>query len=358
MDWSHPIGKDDWFWRGLHLWAMIDNVLFNRHQYRWFFRSLIGLSLSGCFFTCQPDDINQPGALVPPTADQDPVLPQLSVTVSGQQRALHLQTFGNSQHPVAFILPGGPGADFRLLLPLQALSDRYFVVMWDPRGAGLSERVSKTELSIESFVEEIASVKKAFSPDRPVTLIGHSWGANLSLRFAARHPQAVRQLALIEPGGLSREGQKNNRGGSVRFGDGQDFFWQNELLTSTDHAAADYKAVSLEPESLRNYTCDGTIPAEPVWRFGAYQYYILTQTPAGGGNDFSWLNGLQQFGGNLFIVAGSCGAQGADFQQTYIQPVLPGSSIEIISGAGHISLFTDYQAQTIQVLRARLMEYQ
>ena len=339
----------------MHLCSMILNDLST--QSRWPGRWLALIGLGTCLVTCQLHSVEQIGALVPPTADQDPALPQLSVTVAGHRRALHLQTFGNTKNPVALVLPGGPGADFRLLLPLQALSDRYFVVIWDPRGAGLSERVPKAELTIDSFVDEVAAVKAAFSPGQPVTLIGHSWGANLFLRYAARYPQNVRQLALIEPGGLSQEGRKNNRGGSISFVNGQDFFWQNELLTSTDHAAADYKAVSLIPEALRSYTCDGSVPAEPGWRFGTYQYYILTQTSAGGSNEFSWLTGLQQFTGDLFILAGSCGAQGRDFQMTYIQPVLPNAPIEIIPGAGHISLFTDYQAQTIQVLRAHLLAY-
>lgn len=335
---------------------MIRNVPSNKQRNR---GCILLVVISLCFglSTCQLHEVSQPGTLVPPTADQDPALPRLTVTVAGHLRVLHLQTFGDSQNPVALVLPGGPGADFRLLLPLQALSDRYYVVMWDPRGAGLSERVPKAELAIDSFVEEVTAVKAAFSPGQPVTLIGHSWGANLFLRYTARYPQAVKQVALIEPGGLSEAGQKNNRGGSISFVNGQDFFWQNELLTSTDHAAADYKAISLVPEALRSYTCDGSVPAEPGWRFGAYQYYVLTQTPAGGGSDFSWLDGLQGFTGDLFILAGSCGAQGADFQLTYVGPVLPHAPIETIPGAGHISLFTDYQMQTIQVLRTQLLEY-
>ena len=120
--------------RSMHLCIMILNYFSARS--RWPGRVLVLIGLSTCLATCQLHAVEQIGALVPPTADQVPTLLQLSVTVAGHRRALHLQTFGNPNQPVLFALPGGPGADFRLLLPLKALSDRYYVVLWDPRGTG------------------------------------------------------------------------------------------------------------------------------------------------------------------------------------------------------------------------------
>src|SRR5215203_2694215 len=107
------------------------------------------------FCSCAIKDIESSDVLVPATANKDPLLPQYAVTINGHQRTLHLQAFGNSANPVLFVLPGGPGADFRLLLPLRELADSFYVVFWDPRGAGLSERVLKEELSFESFIDEI-----------------------------------------------------------------------------------------------------------------------------------------------------------------------------------------------------------
>ncbi|MBO0933238.1 alpha/beta fold hydrolase [Fibrella aquatilis] len=321
-------------------------------------RWLAVLGLGAGLFACQLPTVDQPGTWVPPTAGQDPALPQLAVTVAGYRRVLHLQTFGNPTRPVAFVLPGGPGADFRLLLPLQALSDRYFVVMWDPRGAGLSERVTRSELTIDSFLDEIDAVWSALAPGRPVTLIGHSWGANLFLRYTARYPERVSQLVLIEPGGVTKAGRDHENGGAVNWFDGQDFFWQNQLLTSSDHAAADYKAVSLLPGAYRNYTCTGErVSDEPIWRFGAYQYYVLTQTPAGSAADESWLTAFRQFAGPVLIVAGTCGANRADFQSQYVLPNLPGARLETVPGAGHISLFLTHREAMLQRLRAHLLAY-
>lgn len=306
---------------------------------------------------CDLKDVEQPGNLVPPTAAEDPNLPQLRVQVAGHERALHLQTFGNASNPVAFVLHGGPGDDFKLLLPLSALSDRYFVVMWDQRGAGLSERIPKEELYIESFVEEIEAVRKSITPNQPVTLIGHSHGGILSARYAAKYPQNVSQLILLEPGALSAEGRKHYNGGAISFYDGQQFFWQNEVLSSSDHAAADYKAISLLPRAYRNFTCNNTPQAAPMWRFGAYHYYILQFTDAGGGNDYTWMDDLKQYTSDILLVSGTCGAASQDFQQYNIKALPARTQTEIIEGAGHLSLFLGYQEQLLQVLRKHLSAY-
>jgi proline iminopeptidase len=296
--------------------------------------------------------------LVPPTADQDPVLPRLRVSAAGQERWLHLQRFGDPGNPTALVLPGGPGADFRLLLPLQALSERYHVVMWSPRGAGLSERVGPDELGLDSFVEEIAAVRDAVAPGERVTLIGHSWGGGHFLRYAAAYPEAVSQLVLIEPGPLTRRGRRDYRGGGVRWADGQDFFWQNEFLTSSDHAAADYKGVALLPFAFRSFTCSGEPPLDyPMWRFGAYHYHVATHGRHAPRGDFDWTDGIDGTRTAIDVIAGTCGAAAADFQQEYNLDAIPGASLFTVEGAGHLSLFTSHSEETLRSLRARLAEY-
>ncbi|PIO47543.1 MAG: hypothetical protein CMR00_09575, partial [[Chlorobium] sp. 445] len=55
-------------------------------------------------YSCR--EIDEQGALVPPTADQDRQLPQISITVAGKTRAVHLETFGNPNNPPLFVLHG------------------------------------------------------------------------------------------------------------------------------------------------------------------------------------------------------------------------------------------------------------
>ena len=304
---------------------------------------------------CELYNEEAPGALVPPAADEDPMLPQLRVQVAGHERILHLQTFGDPENPPIFVLHGGPGGDFRLLLPLKALADQFHVILWDSRGAGLSERVTKEELSIDSFDEEVARVKMALVPDRPVICIGHSFGANVLLRYAAHHPEDVAQLILLDPGQIDHSVKIDYKGGAVSFLDGQDFFWQNEILTSKDHASADYKAIEILPKSSRNWTCDKHIIENyPFWRFGAYHYYIVQLNTFQLPDDFNWASGIENFKGNISIIAGTCGALSESFQRKYNLETLTQADLQAIPDAGHISLFTDYADQTIAAIRSKI----
>jgi proline iminopeptidase len=301
------------------------------------------------------NDIEAPGFIVPPTASEDVDLPQLTIIVKGHSRKLHLQTFGDSSKPPLFVLPGGPGADFRLMLPLKAIADSFYVVMWDPRGAGLSERVPKEELTFESFIEEIAEVKKQLSPNKKISLIGHSYGALLITRYTSENSAEVDKLILIEPGWINHARNLRDKGGSVNFLDGQEFFWTNELLTSTDHAAADYKAIDLLPKASRSYTCDNSIVTnEPMWRFGTYHYYVLTKNDRQLPNEYNWAKGIENFNGRISVIAGTCGANSESFQRETNMADLPGASLNIINGAGHISLFIEYSPQLLTQVRLAL----
>lgn len=298
--------------------------------------------------------VERAGNLVPPTAEQDSLLPQIKINVAGYTRSIHLQTFGNPANPPVLILPGGPGADFKLLLPLKQLADKFYVVMWDSRGAGLSERVTKEELTLESFDEEVSQIKAVISPGRKVNLIGHSFGGNIVARYAARHPDEVNKLILITPGKLDLGSGATNNGGAISFFDGQDFFWQNEILSSKDHASADYKAIELLPKSSRHWTCDNSIITNyPLWRFGAYHYYIVEKNISGLAHTFSWTSGIEIFPGHITIITGTCGALSLDFQRINLQSI-PGADIKIVTGAGHIDLFTAFADSTTAAVRAAL----
>lgn len=299
--------------------------------------------------------MEDPGNLTPPAADEDPLLPQIKIKVAGHERQIHLETFGERTRPPVLVLPGGPGADFRLLLPLKALSDDFYVVMWDSRGAGLSERVTKEELALSSFDEEIARVKAAIAPEKKVILIGHSFGGTVMTHYAAHHPEDVQRLILIEPGKLDLSLKAKSNGGSVNYLDGQDFFWQNELLTSTDHAVADYKALGVLTKSSRHWTCDNTlIENYPMWRFGAYHYYIVQKNSYRLPKNYNWAERIEDFKGPITIISGTCGALSSDFQKKTNLKTLPYATLDTIYSAGHISLFTDYASETLTAVKNAL----
>lgn len=62
---------------------------------------------------------------------------------------------------------------------------------------GLDSTLS-TPWSLSDYVSWLDSVL----PDKPVVLLGHSFGGQLSVRFAATYPQKISSLVLIGPSGI------------------------------------------------------------------------------------------------------------------------------------------------------------
>jgi class 3 adenylate cyclase len=69
-------------------------------------------------------------------------------------------------------------------------------VMMDKRGVGLSDRVSEPP-SLEDRVADTLAVMDAEAIDR-ADVIGHSEGGSIAIALAARHPDRVRSLILID----------------------------------------------------------------------------------------------------------------------------------------------------------------
>ncbi|MBT3242659.1 MAG: alpha/beta fold hydrolase [Bacteroidetes bacterium] len=129
------------------------------------------------------------------TADLDLSIPSIEI----QETILHSETFGEDTSDVVIILHDGPGKDFRLLLPLQRLSNQHFIVFYDQRGSGLSQRVDRKTLNMDQMIEDLHSVIEYYSNTSSVSIIGHSWGGLLATAYASKYPLKVYQLIIIEP---------------------------------------------------------------------------------------------------------------------------------------------------------------
>jgi len=307
-------------------------------------------------------DLSDPGALVPPTADQDPLLPQVRVEVAGHTRALHLENFGDPANPAVLVLHGA-ASDFRGLKVFRALTDRYFIVLWDQRGSGLSERVTADEITWAAAVEEIDAVREIFSLDRPVTLIGHSWGGAYAAMYLGRRPGVVRQAVLIEPlaltGGIM-EGVFDEMF-ELRMADEvyNDMGFFNRVLTPDDHARLDYRYLLQIKTNMTNFSCDPKRkPNWPVWRAGAFAEYVRQGRIATGitSFDYDYTEGLKRFEPEVLIVASECSALGYDFQEEQHLPLFNSARVERIENAGHSLIVEDTEAM-LEVIREYLVEY-
>ena len=104
-----------------------------------------------------------------------------------------LWTASSGVGPAVALCHGGPGmADY--LKPLaEMIEDLATVHRWDQRGAGRSDRSGP--YSVGRSVADLDALRVHFGHER-WALIGHSWGANLAILYAQRHPDRVTELVL------------------------------------------------------------------------------------------------------------------------------------------------------------------
>jgi proline iminopeptidase len=290
--------------------------------------------------------------LVPQTVDEDPTLPALEL--SGTR--FHLETFGVPGNPAIIFLHGGPGSDYRSMLPLAALADDgFFVVFWDQRGAGLSRRHPCDEDTLDVYLHDLEVIVDHFArtPSDRVSLIGLSWGAMYATWYTNEHPERVGSLVLAEPGAFTRpelDDYMRRFVGSVSF-TGEPFNDSasiGRVLTSDDHARADFK-VALGAPIVEEPLGLSVVNPEPFWRFGAV---VGTCLPASAG-DFDWTTNLSRYTSEVLFIHGERNHVHTLEHQVSLAAHYPHAHVATIPGVGHDMLWVAPDA-SLALIRAHL----
>jgi len=297
----------------------------------------IGLLSAALLFlsSCGSVSPTSPNALVPATADQNPDIPQITINVAGVDRKIHVRTFGDSSGPAIFVLHGGPGSDFRHLQSLSSLADNYFLVMWDQRGSGLSERITRDEISFDAWREEFYAMKTVYAPNDPVIVIGQSWGGIYAVMIATETPTDVSKLVLLEPGYLSSKINEIEGAPAYSLAESwlQEMLWNAEFISASDHEQMDYKWMLNFDEAVSDYFyCEKDHPPLPIWRFGVYVSYIASRELF---TDFDFTTKISDYTNKVLILGGECSDLGHAFQQEHHAPLFPSVDIFEVKNGGH-----------------------
>lgn len=299
---------------------------------------LIGLCVLGAFAALV--FVTRGPFSVPLTVRDDPDLGRIKLA----DVTLHGRVRGPDGAPLVVALHGGPGADHRSLLGLEALSDTHRVVVFDQRGAGLSERVAPDDLGIASNLDDIDALIDRFASTSDVHLVGHSWGAMLAVAYLGYRPGRVSKAVLIEPGFLTADGYTDWEARRQRISRSPRVFWAGlkagfaaRNVEPKDHDAQRDFLVGSVVHAFANhprnpYHCPGKPYSAPSWRFG------------GQASDAFWANphpaiaqieqGLGQPNPVLFI-AGGCNDWTGVALQTDHAAMFPDSRVIEVPGAGH-----------------------
>jgi proline iminopeptidase len=294
----------------------------------------LSVPLSGCL--CASD----PGNLVPKTVAEDSSLPAIEIA----DTRLHSEAFGDADAPLILVMHGGPGGDYRCLLPLRALAaDGYRVAFWDQRGSGLSQRHDADAISLEIYLEDLRLVIEHYAPGRPVVFIAQSWGAMYVTAFINKYGDyngRIKGAILTEPGAFTDEQLDAfiNRlmGSASLVGEWiNDAFWAGQFLSPADHERADYRASLL---AMRGAPAEHRDPNNlaPLWRVGSVaEAKLFAEAKAG----FDWTTNLAAFPHHVLFLHGDLNEAATAEHQQELAAAYPNATIETVDGVGHETIW-------------------
>ena len=224
--------------------------------------------------SCEELSTQDSGNLVPKTADENNTIPSIAI----EGTLLHSEAFGDPTDPMVVFIHGGPGADYRNGLNARYLADAgYYVVFYDQRGTGLSQRHPKNEFTPDVMLNDLSGVMAYYrtSENQKIFLFGHSWGAILAALYINEHPSEIDGAILAEPGGLTWQSlQKYNERAKKPYlfeEATSDVLYLDQLFTGkeNEHEILDYKLGVTSSFSYAPGNIEGIEGSSPFWRYGA-----------------------------------------------------------------------------------------
>lgn len=201
-----------------------------------------------------------------------------------QRLTLHYLDWGNAGAPLLVLVHGGQDHAHNWDWVARELRDDWHIICPDLRGHGDSAWSPDGSYSMAFYVSDLAQLIHQVS-DGPVSILGHSLGGAISLRYAGLYPERVRRLAVIEGLGISpldstpetpvaerwRKWIAERRAMSART---------HRRYTSLDEACARMSEANshLSPGQVRHLTIHGTTRNEDgsfSWKFDNYVRSML-----------------------------------------------------------------------------------
>lgn len=200
---------------------------------------------------------------------------------TSQRLALHYLDWGNPDRPLLILVHGGQDHARTWDWVAQELRHDWHVVCPDLRGHGDSAWSPDGNYAIPAHVADLAKLIDECS-EGPVSIVAHSLGGAIALRYAGIFPERVARLAVIEGLGISPLDRKPVAARWRRW------IEQRHLLAERrprryptfDQACARMKEANkhLTAEQARHLTEHGTARNEDgsySWKFDNYSRFIL-----------------------------------------------------------------------------------
>lgn len=111
---------------------------------------------------------------------------------------LHVRTAGDPAHPTLLLLHGLGSTTHIWDLAAPLLAERFHLVIPDQRGHGRSDKPS-SGYGWRDVCDDAVRLLDHFGVEA-AQVMGHSWGGDVALELAVRHPDRVTALGLVDGG--------------------------------------------------------------------------------------------------------------------------------------------------------------
>jgi proline iminopeptidase len=115
--------------------------------------------------------------------------------------SLYYETIGSGEGTPLFVANGGPGFDHTYLHLSDAwdqISKNRRVILYDQRGNGRSSAIAPGQsCTLKDQLDDLEALRAHLGADK-IDLLGHSWGGYLVMAYAARYPQHIRRLLIVD----------------------------------------------------------------------------------------------------------------------------------------------------------------
>lgn len=97
------------------------------------------------------------------------------------------------------MLHGNPSWSFYYRNLAQTLSERYRVIVPDHIGCGLSDKPvdSYYSFTLKQRLDDLEALLESLAINDKITLVLHDWGGMIGMAYAARHPQRIARLVIL-----------------------------------------------------------------------------------------------------------------------------------------------------------------
>ncbi|WP_354624489.1 alpha/beta fold hydrolase [Psychromonas sp. MME2] len=103
-----------------------------------------------------------------------------------------------SGDPVVMV-HGNPSWSFYYRNLVSALSANYQCIVPDHIGCGLSDKPSDSDYkyTLKTRIDDLEALLDSLNVKENITLVVHDWGGMIGLGYAARHPERIKQLVIL-----------------------------------------------------------------------------------------------------------------------------------------------------------------